>query len=121
MAHPKRTRKQREEHRKEMEQKARDVVWSTFSNALKAVRTFPECVHLLAQSPGPDSPGREYYSSFAFFLEEFRVPGGASAAELTLYRDLLQRLEGVKPEARPALVARLEEAITARQHGPFQP
>ncbi len=46
----------------------------------------------MADCPPPDTPARSYFSNFAFFLDNLVPPGGASASELMLYSEFVDRL-----------------------------
>src|SRR5439155_21203725 len=66
--------------------------WDDFKAKLHVATTLGEALEIALSGPGPDRPGRKFHTSLLFFLNEFRKPGEASAAELSLYRALAEKL-----------------------------
>jgi hypothetical protein len=93
---------------------ANRTAWEKFIPKIRAVQKFVEAQVVVLKGPGPNEPGRHYYSNLGFFLECFSAPGGASYEELQLYLDLIPRLriEGVvKADALQKAEADLRTAI----------
>jgi hypothetical protein len=95
--------------------------WGVFVERLARVNGFRDAVALVnsPEAPGPDGPGREYYSNLGHFVMTFGVPGGASAAELRLYIDLMKRMDAaadppIAPGKAEAVTRDLESAIRSR-------
>lgn len=111
-------RKTATQHRQEAYEADRRA-WEIFQPKLAAVQSFNDALLLHAQAVPPDTPGRKYYSNFGFFLQTFAPPDGANLTELVEYLRLIAIFDSegaLKPEVRPQIEARLQEAIT-RRHG----
>jgi hypothetical protein len=71
---------------------AEQVAWAEFKARLEVASTLGEALEIALTGPGPDRPGRKFHTSLGFFLSEFRKPGAAGTAELSLYRTLAEKL-----------------------------
>ena len=76
---------------------------------LQVANTLGDALEVALTGPGPDRPGRKFHTSLGFFLSEFRKPGAAGAAELSLYRTLAEKL--LKQPLGNEITARLQAFI----------
>lgn len=75
----------------EFERREREE-WPIFEARVRAAPTVVEAYVISQTGVGPDLPGRCYYSNLAtWIISEFDAVNGASAAEWSLYRELLER------------------------------
>jgi hypothetical protein len=91
--------------------------WDIFRERLEGLQSFAGAAQLVAQAVQPGGPGRRFYSNLGFFLQAFIPPDGASAVELGLYIQLIERMDAggeLKPGAREQVVADLRAAIARR-------
>ena len=88
---------------------AEEVAWGEFKARLEVATTLGEALEIALTGPGPDRPGRKFHTSLSFFLSEFRRPAAAGAAELSLYRDLAEKL--LKQPLGNEITARLKAFI----------
>jgi hypothetical protein len=84
--------------------------WEDFLPKLKALGGLADALTLVAQGPGPDEPGRHYYSNLGFFLHYCAFPNGGSFSEWEQYVRLAHKMdeEGV---LRPGALAEIELAF----------
>ncbi|MFN0177169.1 MAG: hypothetical protein ACKVZ0_00080 [Gemmatimonadales bacterium] len=114
-----RRRKTVAERRQERDE-AQRLAWEVFRPLLKRVQTYVEALALVHGGPGPDQPGRRYYSNLAFFLQTFAPPGDSSHDEKALYLELIGRFDAegaIKPGLRVGLEEQMRAAMTSE--GPF--
>lgn len=110
MRSPRNTEAQKRQEWDEAERR----VWDEFRQRMAVLSDFLEAKRLVLEGPGPDRPGRRFYSNLAFFLGEFRIPGGARDDELALYLGFIQRIDKagqLKPGAGLAVEAALKKAL----------
>ena len=86
-------RKTSGERRSELEESELKA-WENFKRRLSAINGVAQALELSMSTRGESFPGRQYYSNFAFFMQNaFAIPGGSNSEERELYRELLERLE----------------------------
>jgi hypothetical protein len=90
---------------------AEQAAWAEFKARLQVATTLGEALEIALTGPGPDRPGRKFHTSLGFFLSEFRKPETANAAELSLYRDLAEKL--LQQPLGNEITARLRAFITS--------
>ena len=72
-----------------------------------------DAVALVDQAPGPDRPGRHFYSNLGFFLQSFMVPNGSNSDERALYVQLIRRMDEAG-ELKPGVPERIEAELLRR-------
>jgi hypothetical protein len=116
MAKRRRTDADRRRERAEADSRARDV----FCSGLERAQSYADAKALAMRMPPPDAPGRRFYTSFAFFLEHFAVPGGADYDELQLYLGFIRRLRADAASAavfKPGALQKAEDTLRAALGG----
>lgn len=97
------------------ENQAQRSAWSDFLPRLQNVASVQDVLRLLAATPPPGSPGRQFFSNLGCFMQAFVPPSGASEAEMREYRRLIGifEAEGVlKCDARRAIESALDKSIS---------
>jgi hypothetical protein len=90
-------------------------VWAQFERKLSAAQTYGDAI---AIAYDPNSLGHKYHAHLSFFLQEWRTPGGSNSDELSLYIQLVRRLESagepLKPGAPEIIIAALQKSMVGR-------
>jgi hypothetical protein len=102
------TRREREAERERMRANQEREVWDDLVGKLAKVKDLKDALMLAHSGPGPDRPGRRYYSNFQFFMGGFAVPGGANGTERSMYLQIVRRLDA-NGELKPGALAEVEE------------
>ena len=88
--------------------------WPKFRAQFDAAKGWKDSVALVDQAPGPDRPGRRFYSNLGFFLQSFMVPNGSNSDERGLYLQLIRRMAEAG-ELKPGVRGRVESELLRRE------
>jgi hypothetical protein len=98
---------------------AKRRVWDQFRLRLDALQTYDEAMQLVAETPPPNWPGRQYYLNLGFFLyHSFAIPHDSNHAEQALYMQFIQRLDAagvLKPGVAQEVEDNLRRAMETQK------
>lgn len=113
-------RKSADQRRREKEASS-DGAWERFRRKLVSLQTWSDAEKLASQPPSRNDPEGKYYSNFRWLYDTLRVPDRASADELILYAQFIERLNDtppLKPGTSRHVSEKLRAAAKAKQFTP---
>jgi hypothetical protein len=101
--------------------------WNELVAKVNTAQDLADARKIVPESPPLDSPGRNFYTNLAFFLDTFTPPASSNDEEKTLYIQLLRTLDkagdlrtGERQRIEKLLVAAMSEAARMRSQDPPQ-
>ena len=75
------------------QQELEHEAWNEFKQKLAATNRLADAQAIVANGPKVDFPGRHFYSNLGYFLGGFHLPAMANVDEVSLYVELLRRID----------------------------